>query len=368
MTPITALRLRPHFPLRFALAVLVLSLATAAGIAAAAHQSRAPILAWEIQFSGTSAGLRGVAAVDAVTAWASGSEGTVLRTVDGGETWTRKKVPGAEGVDFRDIEAFDAQTAVVMGIASPARIFRTADGGETWAEVYHDNASGIFLDGIDFSGPLDGWAVGDPIGGRLFVLTTSDGGKTWVKPSSVRRPYAQKAEGLFAAGGTCIEARSATEVRFCSGGLISRIFHTTDGGRSWDIRDSPLLKGQPSFGTYALAFRNERDGIAVGGDYRDEPAAEKNAAFSMDGGLSWTVVNDRKPAGLRESVAFVPGAATAMAIAVGPTGSDFTLDGGRSWTAIPGPQGFHAVSFAADGTAGWAVGKGGIIARIRMGR
>lgn len=366
--PTTPLRSRPAFPIRFALPILVLALAAAAGPAQMERQARAPILAWELQDSGVSAGLRGVAAVDAVTAWASGSEGTVLRTVDGGRTWTRKKVPGAEGVDFRDIEAFDAKTALVMGIARPARIFRTADGGETWTEVYHDNAGGIFLDGIDFAGPLDGWAVGDPIGGRIFLLTTSDGGKTWVKPSSVRRPYAKKSEGLFAAGGTCLEAKSPTEVRFCSGGLISRIFHTADGGRNWAITDSPLLKGEPSFGTYSIAFRNERDGIAVGGDYRDEPAAEKNAAFSMDGGLSWTVVNDRKPGGFRESVAFVPGATTSMAVTVGPSGSDFTLDGGRSWTPIPGPMGFHALSFAPDGTAGWAVGKGGIVALLRLGR
>jgi len=248
-----------HSPAHLAPVLLALALATSAP-AQSEKSSRAPILAWQIQSSGTMTGLRGVSAVDAETAWASGAAGTVLRTTDSGRTWTSYKVPGAEAIDFRDIEAFDARTAIIMGIASPARMFRTEDGGATWTEVYRNAAAGMFLDAVDFAGPSDGWAVGDPIGGRIFLLTTSDGGRTW------------------------------------------------------------------------------------------------------------TVPVERRPAGFRESVVYVPGAGSTLVLAVGPSGSDFSLDDGRTWTPIPGPAGFHALSFAPDGSAGWAVGKSGLIARIRPGR
>ncbi len=69
---------------------------------------------WEIQDSGTSADLRGIS-VDGGVAWASGSNGTVLRTEDGGYLWQACAVPpGAEHLDFRGIQAFDADTAIVM--------------------------------------------------------------------------------------------------------------------------------------------------------------------------------------------------------------------------------------------------------------
>ncbi|MDD8027766.1 MAG: YCF48-related protein [Acidobacteriota bacterium] len=369
MTPSPIRTSKRFIPAGLAPATMILALAVAAHVPAQTEKSsRAPILAWDVQTSGTMAGLRGVSAVDAETAWASGSVGTVLRTIDGGRTWTAFKVPGAETVDFRDIEAFDARTAVIMGIASPARIFRTEDGGATWTEAYRNDAAGMFLDAIGFSGPADGWAVGDPLGGRIFLLTTSDGGRTWAEVPVERRPAAAEGEGLFAASGTCLEAKSSSEVRFATGGPVSRIFHTADGGRTWAVADSPLLHGQPSYGTYSIAFRDARTGIAVGGDYRNEPAAESNAAFTTDGGRTWTVPAERRPAGFREGVVFVPGSRPALALAVGPSGSDFSLDDGRTWTPIPGPAGFHALSFARDGSAGWAVGKNGLIARIHPGR
>ena len=67
---------------------------------------------WVPQPSGTTARLRGLSVVDERVAWAGGAGGTVLRTVDGGRTWQRRVVPDAEGLDFRDIEAFDESDGV----------------------------------------------------------------------------------------------------------------------------------------------------------------------------------------------------------------------------------------------------------------
>src|SRR5271170_7261026 len=109
------------------LAVLILR---ACGCAVA--QSPSP--AWVVQESGTTASLRGISAVNARVAWASGSGGTYLKTLDGGTTWVTAKVPGASDVDFRAVRAFDDKTAFLLSIGNgeKSRIYRTQDGGERW--------------------------------------------------------------------------------------------------------------------------------------------------------------------------------------------------------------------------------------------
>jgi len=70
---------------------------------------------WEMENSGTTADLRGIDNVGGGVAWASGTNGTVLRTEDGGYLWQACTIPpGAEHLDFRGVQAFDANTAIVM--------------------------------------------------------------------------------------------------------------------------------------------------------------------------------------------------------------------------------------------------------------
>ena len=86
------------------------------------------------QSSLTTARLRGVSAVSSTVAWASGSDGVYLKTTDGGATWRAGTVPGAEALDFRDVEAFDADTAYLLSIGEGehSRIYKTTDGGATF--------------------------------------------------------------------------------------------------------------------------------------------------------------------------------------------------------------------------------------------
>jgi len=328
--------------------------------------ARMPAPTWEVQESGTEAGLRGVSAVDVRTAWASGSQGTILRTVNGGKTWAAVPVPGMNRTDFRDIEAFDAKTAVVMGIGRPAKIFRTEDGGANWTETYSNDSPGIFLDALAFADDRNGWAVGDPLDGRFFLLRTEDGGRTWRELPPGSRPAAREGEGCFAASGTCLAARGRNGAFFCTGGSAARLIRTADGGTTWTAAALPLLGGQPSFGAFGLAFRDDRNALVVGGDYKDEAAISGNAAVTFDGGATWSAVEAKPPAGFRECAAFVPKIESALAVTVGPSGSDYSLDGGRTWALIPGPAGWHSLSVAPGGRCGWAVGKSGLIALLRF--
>jgi photosystem II stability/assembly factor-like uncharacterized protein len=324
----------------------------------------APVPAWEIQDSGTQAGLRGISAVDENVAWAGGSQGTVLRTVDGGRTWQLRPVPGMDRTDFRDIEAFSADTAVIMGIGRPAKIFRTSDGGATWTETFSNDAAGIFLDAIAFVDEHKGWGLGDPMDGRFYLISTTDGGRTWQELPPDRRPAAQNGESAFAASGTCLAVSGAGDFRFCTGGTVSRIFHTADAGKTWSVSPSGLLSGEASFGAFGIAFLDAGIGLVVGGDYKNEPASARNAAVTADGGKTWRTVEAKPPAGFRECAVFVPGTSPVLALPVGPSGSDYSLDAGRTWSPVPGPAGFHSLSITRSGRRGWAVGKGGLIARF----
>jgi len=325
-----------------------------------------PSPAWVVQASGTTASLRGVSAVDDRTAWASGSKGAVLRTLDGGATWSAVPVPGEEATDFRDIEAFGPDEAVVMGIGRPGKIFRTRDGGRTWTRTYYDDSPGIFLDGLAFSGERNGLAVGDPMDGRFFLIATADGGETWTPLPQASRPAAADGEAAFAASGTSLTIQGRDRIWLCTGGAVARVWRSEDRGAHWEAVPSALAEGPASAGGFSVAFLDSRTGIAVGGDYRAESASAGNAAVSNDGGRTWTAVGERRPGGFREAVAFVPGARPPVAVTVGPSGSDLSLDLGRTWAPIAGPEGFHALAFAKRGRAAWAVGRNGLIARLEI--
>jgi len=342
------------------------ALCVAAAIASVSIGSAGAGDAWQVMETGSPASLRGVAAVSRDVAWASGTGGTVLRTTDGGATWDLIRVPGAEALDFRDIQAFGADRACLLNAGRPARFFRTGDGGKTWTETYRNDSEGIFYDGFSFFDEDHGIAVGDSIGGRFMIARTSDGGRTWTEAPAAERPEAKPGEGPFAASGTSLMIFGTDGVMFCTGGSEAKVMISRDRGRTWKAGPSPLGLGTATSGGFSLAFLDGDKGIMVGGDYKDETDSRKNAALTFDGGLTWTPVEDNRPSGFRECVAFVPGVSPAMLIAVGPSGSDVSADGGRTWKPLPSPRGFHGLSFARKDGAGWAVGNKGLVARLNL--
>jgi hypothetical protein len=100
-------------------------------------------LGWQKIETPTTASLRGLSPLTEQIAWASGSGGTWLRTLDGGETWESGIIDGLDSVDFRDIEGIDANTAIAMASGQPAVIYKTIDGGKTWTEKISGTRTGI---------------------------------------------------------------------------------------------------------------------------------------------------------------------------------------------------------------------------------
>ena len=319
---------------------------------------------WVAQSSGTSVRLRGVSAISKNVAWASGDKGTYARTTDGGKTWRAAVVPGAEALDFRDVDAFDANTAYLLAIGEgeKSRIYKTTDGGRTWAMQFKNTRPTAFFDSMAFWSRDRGIAVSDPVDGKFLIITTSDGGKTWTEVSPAGMPPALEGEGAFAASGTCIAVEGKSNVWFGTGGPNgARVFRSKDGGRTWEVSMTPLVAGRAA-GVFSVAFLDARHGVVVGGDYTKESEANANVAVTMDGGKTWTLAAGPRPRGYRSCVTIARDGKTPTLIAVGPTGNDFSLDGGHTWEVF-GPEGFHSVSFA-GGSAGWVVGEGGLIAEF----
>jgi photosystem II stability/assembly factor-like uncharacterized protein len=306
---------------------------------------------WTPQKSGTTASLRGIAAVNEKVAWASGTGGTYLITTDGGATWSAGHVPDAEKLDFRDVHALDEQTAWLMaaGPGDASRIYHTADSGAHWTlQFVNPDATGFF-DAIAFWDRQHGLALGDPVRGHFVILETADGGAHWAKRDG---PASLAQEGAFAASGSCLITSGYRDAWFATSG--ARVFHSADRGKTWTATQTPIRHDSSAAGIFSLAFAGAAHGIAVGGDYTKPESDEHNVAITADAGRTWTEPASR-PAGFRSAVAYVP--ALHAWIAVGTTGSDISTDDGETWRRFD-TAAYNAFSFP------FAVGPKGAIARL----
>ena len=305
---------------------------------------------------------RGLSVVNQKVVWVSGTGGTVLRTIDGGKNWENISVPNMEKIDFRDVEGFNKNTAIVMGIASPARFYNTTDGGQNWKLVYFDDREGVFFDGMSFWNKNDGIAFSDPVDGQHLLIRTTDGGNTWHEIPKEGFPHKLNPEFGFAASGTGIPVQGRKTVWLGMGGVKSRVFKSEDGGMNWSVAETPVVHGGQSTGIYSVAFKNKKVGISVGGDYTNQ-SIKNTMAYTNDGGATWHLP-EKQTHQYRECVAHYRGN---IFFAVGPSGFDMTTDNGKNWHPHYWEvNNLTAVAFAKSSNVGFAVGKGGQIYKIKV--
>jgi photosystem II stability/assembly factor-like uncharacterized protein len=335
-------------------AVLVAML-TVAGMALGTTSARRN-LSWHLTPTGSTARLRGLSAVSANVAWASGSVGTVLRTVDRGATWQQVGPPGTDTLQFRDIEAFDADHAVILSIGSgsDSRIYVTSDAGQHWTLAFMNDDPNAFYDCMTFFGHRRGLALSDPPDGVKFrIISTSDRGQSWHVVDPAGMPPALAGEFAFAASGQCITSDHGHRAWFGTGGAPqARVFRSGNRGRTWRVSATPMNSGATA-GIFALAFRGQQHGLAVGGDFLLPTASPDNFALTRNGGRSWQLVPGA-PAEYRSGATWVDGH---TAIAVGPSGSDASRNGGRTWQRFD--DGSFDTTDCARPNACWASGEQG---------
>lgn len=320
--------------------------------------------AWQILASGEKTNLRGLSVVarpgnpQPLAIWASGSNGTVLRSVDGGARFARLRIPGGETLDFRGVYAIGARTAYLMssGEGEKSRIYKTTDGGLTWKQEYAGSQKEVFLDGIHCRSEDHCLALGDPVEGKFLLLETTDG-RSWRETHRDTMPAAIKGEGAFAASGTSLILCSKA-LLFGTGGGATRVFRSTDFGLTWNVAEVPMSSGNASSGIFSLACSGQNV-VAVGGDYKQLEASIRTAAYSNDGGISWKAAPE-PPSGYRSAAAFLVGQTF---WAVGPNGTDISGDGGAHWTRVSN-LGFNTLAIGAS-TAVFGGGANGTVARIR---
>jgi photosystem II stability/assembly factor-like uncharacterized protein len=312
---------------------------------------------WELEDSGSTAGLRGIHSVGGGVVWASGTGGTILRSEDTGYLWQQcTPPPEASELDFRAIWAWDAQTALALssGPGNQSRLYETTDGCTSWKLLLTNSDATGFWDGLLFLDRQHGILYGDPAQPhgrtdhvRFGLLVTHDGGKTW-SPAADLEPL--PGESAFAASNSAMAASNGWVWLGTSTARVLRSRNLV----TWQSAQTTLASGNDSSGVFSLAFRDPMHGIAVGGDFRKPNDATGTAAFTSDGGAHWSAAGN-PPHGYRSAVAWY--AAEQAWITAGSNGSDISYDDGKTWQWLDSGN-WNALSLP------WAVGPKGQIGKL----
>ena len=298
--------------------------------------------------------IRGMSVVSDDTFWISGSKGTVGRTIDGGKTMEWMRVPDYSERDFRDIEAINAKTAIIMAIDTPAVILKTKDGGKTWKKVFEDKRAGMFLDALYFTDKKNGVVVGDPVNDHFFMATTKDRGEHWKVIPAHQTAIAEKGEALFAASGTNI-LFVKNQPLFVSGGIQS---HLIKGSQKILL---PMIMNQSSTGANSIAMSKDGRIIIAGGDYKIDTLSAGNCMITDDDGKTF-VRPQTNPFGYKSSIAYL---GNRRWISCGTSGVDISTDHGINWKHIS-DESFHVVQQAKKGNKIFLAGSNGKIAEFNQ--
>ncbi|MES1197909.1 MAG: oxidoreductase [Chitinophagaceae bacterium] len=313
----------------------------------------------ELLSSGTSTNIRGLSVVNDNVVWVSGSNGIVGKTFNAGKTWKWITVKGFEKNDFRDIEAFDAATAIIMSVSEPAYILKTNDGGDTWKIVFENKTKGMFLDAMEFWNERSGIVIGDPVDGRFFIARSFDGGTSWQEIPFDHRPSADSGEACFAASGTNIRALDRDEAVFVSGGSRSRIF-SKKGAVTL-----PIIQGKQTTGANSLAIWDNfklnggKKMITVGGDFTADTSTHNNCFISNDGGSTWKAPI-AAPHGYRSCVEYF---SKSEIFCCGLNGADYSKNGGMNWKWIS-KESFNVCRASKSGSSVYFAGTNGKVGKI----
>jgi hypothetical protein len=300
--------------------------------------------------------LRGLSVLNDAVIWVSGSQGSVGLTIDSGKNWKWIRVPGFEKSDFRDIEAFSQDEAIIMGVTDPAVILRTTDGGKNWKTVFEDSSKAAFLDAMDFNGNM-AIAIGDPVFAKKYIIKSNDKGISWHKNKLSDADSMSDGEAYFAASGSNVSIIPENGYVTVSGGKKSRLYINSD---SYTLL---LNQGKETTGANSIAINpdNLNQGFIVGGDFSHDTISFGNSLrIQLHPFVQTSPISP--PHGYRSCVEYL---SDQQLLCCGITGVDISFDGGRNWTLIS-TRSFHVCRKAKYGNSVILAGAKGVIARLKF--
>lgn len=306
------------------------------------------------------ASLRG-SAIKENTLWVSGSDNTVFVSFDAGKSWHDRSVKTKRTVDFRDIELFNKNTAIVMGAGEGQKsvLYKTINAGVSWQLLNVNSDDKGFYDAIAFWDEQNGLLLGDPVDGFYVIKRTLDGGKTWRRIAKVNLPALLDKEAAFAASGNTLITGKNGQAWLTTGGFSASVYFSDDYGEHWQRQDVPLYSATQTAGGYGLTLNSQQQVFVLGGDYQQRTGHYENIAGFLDG--KWRKI-DAKQRGLRTAMSCIE----KVCISVGKTSTDISFDGGKVWqefddkTAELQQRGFYTI--ASDGQLFLAAGQDGKVA------
>lgn len=290
--------------------------------------------------------------------WVSGHQGNYGRSDDKGASWQFAQVEGAETLEFRDVEAFSKNRALLLsaGEGEKSSLWLTEDGGANWKKVFQMEHPQGFLDCMSFWDDKRGVVYGDSFEGSLYILLTEDGGATWSRVPTENLPAPLLEEGGFAASGTCVCTGTKGRAFIGTSSDPARVLVTEDFGKSWNAVNSPMGQGEFS-GITSVAIEKNRLWV-FGGNLSDRGTVQSTAWFTTDQARTWQEAGS----------SFLNGAVYGGAVRgqvvfqAGPGGLALSLNGGESFQKLS-ELSFWAVGIIEEGAA-IALGPNGRIALI----
>lgn len=298
------------------------------------------ISSWTNQTSPLAHDINGIYFKDTQNGWAVGkianqsfSSGFLLKTVNGGDTWTTARLFSTTQEDadstLGDIQ-FIGTTGYISG--TDGILFKTIDDGDTWQPLTTPAGDSLSLNNICFISADTGWVVGQ----NGLVIFTTDGGSTWdVQTSNTTR--------------TLQEVVFVDNMRGWAVGQANAIIATVDGGVTWTVQTAPVPSYSYDF--QSVSFVDNANGWAVG--------KLGKVITTVNGGSTWTEMT--MPEG--QNLSGVYFADNLHGWIVGNTGLIYaTTDGGATWeTQYSGTDNWLYTIFFLDQNVGWVGGISGTI-------
>ncbi len=294
--------------------------------------------------------IRAIQPMDENRVWFAADKGKV-GLIDGDTPKLAIIKYGDSLLHFRSI-AITKEAIFVLSIANPAVLYKIGFNGKDATnieEVYTEKDESVFYDSMKFWNENEGIAIGDPVNDCMSIIITRDGGNTWEKLNCENLPKVEKGEAAFAASNSNI-AVFGNHAWVATGGKKSRVMHTADKGKTWEVFDTPIVQGKAMTGIYSIDFLDEKNGIIFGGNWEDKAYNEGNKAITKNGGKTWKLIANGKEPGYRSSVKYIPGTAGQGIVAIGSPGISFSGDGGKNWKELS-KEGFFALEFVNDSVA-----------------